>query len=279
MDSFQGYDVLMHDEWHPHTIQYELIKAGLKYPIKYSLNKQCYVAAFGDMCMTHMIDDTGGNALASEPRSHMCIVITHSVRGFNYEKAMFGHVTRDGRFMEGFFPFTFCFNAQTAQRSAIKELGRLTDQRYKVLGAKLNPLSSGLANIVMFVRFDQSCPFDRQLYSNRTRFVPTPLITKFNEPVKCLRVKIGFLQVDDALFDEAYNFMQNMGITVMGCRLRHIKMIRAKHEMHVMLHVEDEEAFLVDAEEKYKKAEAMIKNAFNRSCIFKCVEFEIVTTI
>ena len=278
MDLPFGYDVLMPDEWHPHDIQHQLIKAGIKYPIKYHLGRNCYMPAFGDLSMRYMIQETGGNALSGEDRSKICLVITHPVHGFNYEKAMFGYPMRDGRFIEGFFPETFYTQARSAQKNAIDELVALTDQKYEVLGAKLNPLSSGLANIVLYVRFKQACPFEKQFYSNRIRFVPSPLIAEFEEPAKCFKVMIEFLNTDDGVFKESYDFVQNISTNVLGCRLRHVKHVKAKNELHVLSQIEDD-SVLHKVEDKYKKIEQMLKAAFNRSYIFKGVRFEIVTMI
>jgi hypothetical protein len=273
-----GYDVLMSNEWYPHDVQVQMIKAGVKYPIKYTLGKQCYIPAFGDMSMRTMIQETGGNALFGEDRTKLCLVVTRPVQGFNYEKAMFGSKAKNGDFVEGFFPYSFSKNACIAQQHAMNELSALTDQKYSWLGSKLSPLSSGLANIVIYVRFDNACPFEKQFYSNQIRFIPSPYISEYEEPAKCIRTVIEFYSVDEGLFKESYEYMQNLSINELNCRLRHIKLVKDKNELHVVSQVEDDEV-LVGIDAKHEKIGRMLKAAFNRTYIFKAIRHDIITMV
>lgn len=180
-------DAMFPPEWYDMGMQFEMLAAGIKFPVyaNAALEERLdmdlpdsalasgfvYMPHFGNYSMREVHRAAGGNPLAAEDRSRMCLVITQPVEGLSYSRAFSGCPVFEGEddteplaVEAGRLPMGFRDSALRVQGQALAALARLTDQRFEVLGAKLSPLSSNRANIVMYVRFEHACPFERQFY-------------------------------------------------------------------------------------------------------------------
>lgn len=271
-------DVMMPSEWYSYEMQSELFAAGIKYPVY--ANKELedkldlslptsafakgivYLPHFGNFSMRNLHQATGGNPLTKEERSRMCLVITQPIEGLSYSRAFHGNPQYDNEgdefpavIIPGQLSRNFRENAIIVQRQAMMALRRMTDQHFEVMGCKLSPLSSNRANIVMYVRFEHECPFERQFYEalkpaelrlqqrrgyqvsenvgSKVRIVPRPIISD-EEYIPCAKLEIQFAFVDNGLFEHAYNYVQHLVEDKMGMHLRHIRLQRNEHKLQAV---------------------------------------------
>ena len=276
-------DCFLPNTWYPDYYQAELLAAGIKVPVyKQSLetvlgykdnvplpgkSDKVYVPHFGDQSIDHVYDaaEGRGNPLANEDRSKMCILITPPIQGLDYYKFCHGvpimgkdvcddAVIEDDivSVVDGYLPDNFRYNALHVQDISINALHNALDGKYRfeVLGAKLSPLSSGKANIAMFVKFETECPFDQQMYlpindvsSMKIRVIPNPIITENSQmKMKCLDIIINVVNLDEGLFDHVYRFANSIMTHDLKLQLRHIRtdkgqssLIIAGHALHDIL--------------------------------------------
>ena len=241
--------------------QIKLIDAGIVYPacskgyMQYlgedtaiMSAKHVYVPNVGNKLLDIIHDQpmSTGNPLAFENASDMCLVITPPIAGFDYDKFANGNVLYGkhyGCFDEdvidepvtacpGYLPEYFVENARHVQALAINAIAQVTrgNHQFEVVGAKLNPLSSGMGNIVMYVKFPMGCPFNTQSYfpiygtNMKVRVVPKPFITK-NSTTKLynIEVTVNVSNSDDRLFQTMYNYAGILMERDFHCKLKHVR--------------------------------------------------------
>jgi hypothetical protein len=280
-------DCFLPASWYPHDVQAQLIGAGIKMPVfKKSTEKilaesdelsvedvklpgktnMVYVPHFGDEAIDHIYDayEDLGNPLALEDRNKLCLLITPPIPGLDYNKFMHGitmtkHILdKDGvkeeliRVFEGFLPYFFkdaAIDVQDASMDTlIREVGEYNS--FEVLGCKLSPLSSGKANIAMFLKFDKQCPFDGQSYipihygkfrGMKIRVIPRPFIIKNSKTkINNLDIVIKMASMDEDLFDFAFNFGNNIITHDLRLNTRHIRLNKANNELIFAGHTLDD---------------------------------------
>lgn len=272
-------DVMMPDEWFPHETQFELLAAGLKAPVNVNglstilpgfpeeqLAGRCATVSMpfiADDAIKHVWRATGGNPLAREPRDKMCLLITPVVPGVSYDNVFYGRPAYkkeldggEGEDQQTFtldrLPRYFRRNVLQTVHYSLAALRELTRQPYQILAAKLNPLSSGKANIVLFLRFANFCEFERQMYYTpervqvpitggaqdaskpKIRIIPRPIVTPFGEPERGFKVTFEFLSSDGDLFGALYNTLRNFAEGTLGLHMRHIKCDPANNKISVV---------------------------------------------
>lgn len=229
MTMTKAIDYLLPDNWYDHHTQAQLILAGIKYPVYTNALKQVfpegtqlpsapivYVPHFGDLSFDHL----GDNVLANENSDNICILVTPPIPGFNYDKFIHGifDENQDQLPTQGYLPHNFVdmathtikisFDALHAQLYQIMD----SPPPYTVLGAKLSPLSSGKANVALFIKFNTyDNPFVNQSYYDipghnlKIRIIPKPIIT-INKFTKLHELHISFdiLNPDNQLFQHAH---------------------------------------------------------------------------
>lgn len=241
-------DCMLPDSWFDHYTQSQLIMAGIKYPVYTNALKQVYpegtymptanivyVPHFGDMTFDHL----GENVLAGEDQSTMCILITPPIPGFNYDKFRHGIVGEDGEVTPGYLPDNFVQMAthciQISFDALHHQLYQMMDNppAYTVMGAKLSPLSSGKANIALFIKFHTyESPFQIQSYydipsSNlKIRVIPKPIITRTaNEKLYEVTITFDALNPDNALFQHAHAVGSRIVSHDLKLNFKHAKVI------------------------------------------------------
>lgn len=290
-------DVMMPVEWYEPEMQFEMLAAGIKYPVYATAELEdkldmhlpqsakkagiVYMPHFGNYSMRNLHEVSGGNPLTREDRKRMCLVITPPIEGLSYSRAFHGcpvfesdDDTLPVAVTQGQLPRGFRDNAILVQQQSLAVLARLSNQRFEVLGAKLSPLSSNRANIVIYVRFEHECPFDRQFYEEmqgyelmqqrranpiknfqrrpqgrgqpaqqqtnapKVRIVPHPIISD-DESIPCARFEVQFAHVDNGLFEHAYNYMQHLVEERLGMHLRHIRLHRGERKLQAVAQFTD----------------------------------------
>jgi hypothetical protein len=254
--------------------QIKLIDAGIVHPVDSKAylgylgddvnvisSKTVYVPHIGDRLVDVIHDQPlgSGNPLASENQNDMCLVITPPIQGFDYDKFANGNVLYPKHFgcldpeiysdpvsaVRGYLPENFVENAQHVKAMTLQTLAQLTrqDAPFEVVGAKLNPLSSGLGNIVLFVKFSGGCPFNSQTYvpiygtNMKVRIVPKPFITK-NSSTKMYNIEVGIkVQNPDAgLFDSVYKYASSVIERDLKGKLKHVRTNKSDGSMIIAGH-------------------------------------------
>lgn len=237
-------DCLLPDTWYDHHTQSQLLKAGIKYPVFTNALQQLfplgtqlpsapivYVPHFGDLSFDHL----GDNVLAKENNNNIIILVTPPIPGFNYDKFTHGIFDEYNETVtHGYLPHNFvdmatqtidiAFNAFHAQLYNIMD----TPPSYQVLGAKLSPLSSGKANIALFIKFNQQSPFISQAYYDipghnlKIRIIPNPIIThNSNTKIHQLTISFNVINPDNNLFHHAHQVASKI--------IPHITLYNFKH--------------------------------------------------
>ena len=257
--------VLVKDEHISTEDQIKLIDAGIVYPVDSKAylsylgddvnvisNKVVYVPNIGDRLVDVIHDQPAGsgNPLAAHNQSDMCLVITPPIQGFDYDKFANGNVMYPKHFgcldqdifstpvaaCRGYLPEHFVENAQRVKNITLETIAQLSkeDAPFEVVGAKLNPLSSGMGNIVLYVKFPMGCPFNQQQYvpirgtNMKVRIVPTPFITK-NSQTKIHNVDIivKVSNADELMFQKMYAYAVMMMDKDMHCKLKHVRTLKS----------------------------------------------------
>ena len=251
-------DVMLPDEWYSHSDQSKLFRAHVKYPVYTEgvLNmigdldeagfgqrhSKCFLPNFGDEVLRHVFDNCkGGDPLFEEDRGDMCLLFSPIVKGFNYERSMYGKLLGDGRTVhKGGFDESFVKNAIYAQQVAQLVMQDYSDgSKYEIFGTKLNQLQSGKSNIVMYLKFPRGCPFESQTYLHSTSFdtkvrvLPNPIVTQFKDDFYGFKLTLTFLAVTQELYDRSYNFIQSVVKDDLKLFMRYIKTRAAKGQLEV----------------------------------------------
>jgi hypothetical protein len=243
-------DVMFDNDWHPHATQYQLLKTGLKAPV-YSKglstlipgfpenhkDEIVYVPFLGDNSIKQAWQASGGNPLANEDREKLCLLISPVIIGFNYDDVFYGHVDSedDELVTRTEIPSYFERNVYQTIDFTVRAFSQVTTQPYQILASKLNPLSSGKANIVMYIKFSHYCEFDRQTYytpegfvsrmknTPKIRIIPKPYITKFGEPEQGYKFTFNFMNGDEEIYKHMFHTLQTFVERDLNLHLRHIK--------------------------------------------------------
>lgn len=238
-------DVLLPEEWYSHEDQAKLIRANIKYPVYTrglgaafggdaldalaEKRPQVFVPNFGDESLGILHRKTGGDPLFDLDRANVCLAFTPIVKGFNYERSLFGTLSGDAAYA-GIIPDHFVENAVYAQQVAqliMRENANPCD--FVVMGAKLNQLQSGSSNIVLYLNFPAGCPFTTQTYltsrvfDTKVRVMPSPIMTLYKEEARGVKLVLRFLAVDQELYDRVYKFLQRVIVDDLKMFLRYIK--------------------------------------------------------
>lgn len=225
------------------------------------------VPAMGDRAIENLYDATPefGNPLADEDPERMCLVISPPIKGFRYDLAVNGipvlvddliDVDGDEDLEEfkndvvgakdGYLPPGFVDAAKHVQDMSLSVLYEAAmGAPIEILGARLNPLSSGLANIVMFVKFTRSpCPFgSQQMYlpipetNMKVRIVGQPIIVK-NSETKFYHAEVRVKAVEcntQELFHDMYPFASNI-TGMLGLKLKHVRTDKVTGELVIQGH-------------------------------------------
>lgn len=289
---FQIHDVMMPDEWYSHEHQAQLFRTNIKYPVfsdaieGYNMkNSKCYVANFGDESLRHLFDKSEkGDPLFYEKREQLCLLFTPIIKGFDYELSMFGKVVNNTEVQPGYIPEYFVKNALHAQQIAQTVMkSNMSREKYDILGAKLNQLSSGRCNIVMYLRFPNGCPFAHQTYLRShmfpnavARVMPRPIVHKFKVDVTAVKLTFKFLDVVD-IFHEVYAFIRGIVTNIPGLFLRFVKQRNDTKCLEVVCQLEDDanidivHASLLTTDKRWK-----LKTAFS-PYVFTGFEWEFIT--
>jgi hypothetical protein len=251
-----------------------MLAAGVKVPVKttgladvlgYDMPSEyeyVYVANFGDTTLNRVYEATGGNPIAEYDREKLCIVMTPTVEGLSYFKAVYGVPLTVGDLLpdehtrdmsqedldeviaaeQGRLPVGFRYNAHELCELAAVTVAEHTEQKFEILGAKLSPLTSGKGNIAMFLYFPSGVPFDRQMHLDtesgftKIRVIPRPVITSMVEPQHGISFCMRFIGVDDNLYSKAFPLIQNaVTSAVKDSSLRFLRLDKRTNEMHGLM--------------------------------------------
>lgn len=291
-------DLLYPCEWHDHKTQADLLLAGLKAPIFTTglenlyegfstKHKTVYVPFLGDDTIKNMWKMTGGNPLALEDREKLCLLVTPVIPGVSYDKVFYGHVNEDGTASKASLPSFFLRNVSQTIDYTMRAFSQLTQQSYQCLAAKLNPLMSGKANIVLYIKFSHFCEFDRQMYYTpsdvtvepgydipKIRIIPKPYISKFGDPEKGYKISFEFHTGDKMIFTDMYNILQNFVEKDLGLHMRHIKSDNDNTCLRVFTQITDKT--VKEFADKVKAFEKRNKNNYVPYCL-KSIQYEEIT--
>lgn len=271
-------NLLFPNEWHSDTLQYRLSRAGIVAPVRADglqdmypglpCNGNVYVPFIGDDSIKLFWEKTGGNPIARIDRNKLCIVVSPVVHGIRYDDIFYGHVRDDGSVSRKPLPPYFEENFDKARATALCTLNELTPQKYEVIATKLNPLTNGRCNIVIFLQFQHECPFDRQFYTPvpwpehhdpKVRIIPRPYVNKFGEQQPGLKLTFNFVYTDKEMFAAMYNMFQNYVEQNLNMRFRYMKVDDYNKAVHVYAQYEgpiDE----LGMEKKLAQLEKIVKN-------------------
>lgn len=247
------HNLMFPSNWHDEGLQFRLIKAGITAPINTSglqnlypglPDKQhVYVPFIADDSIKILWGMTGGNPISDIDRNKLCLVVTPTIRGFKYDEVFYGvPMPYSEEMTQKQLPSYFETNVMQVRDIAIRTLNDLTDQKYEVIATKLNPLSSGKGNLVIFVKFESECPFDKQFYTQSThphasyqkvRFIPKPIVTKFGAPQPGIKISFKFLNVSQEMFSELYVLFQNFIESDLKMHLRFMKIDEMNRCIHI----------------------------------------------
>ena len=245
-------DCMLPDSWYDHHTQSQLLMAGIKYPV-YTRELQkifphgtqlpntpiVYVPHFGDLSFDHL----GDNVLANENTDNIIILVTPPIPGFNYDKFTHGIINNElDTPTQGFLPHNFVQNAthtiQISFDALHHQLYQIMDTppTYHVLGAKLSPLSSGKANIALFLKFNSyDSPFLSQSYYDipghnlKIRIIPKPIITpNSNTTLHQFTVSFQVLNPDNNLFHQAHQVGSKIIPHLTAYNFKHAKVLANK---------------------------------------------------
>jgi hypothetical protein len=253
----ENINIMFPSEWHHSSLQYRLSRVGIVAPINSSglqdmypglpLNKTVYVPFIADDSIKLFWEKTGGNPLADVDKNKLCIIVSPIVHGIRYNEVFYGCLDEgeDQAHCRPLPPY-FEENVEYARSLALKTLDGMTEQKYEVLATKLNPLSSGRCNLVMFARFAYECPFDRQFYTpvpdallkdkrypTKVRIIPRPLVNRFGEPEPGLKLTFKFLYVDKDMFSQLYHVFQNFVEHKLEMHFRYMKVDEQNNTINV----------------------------------------------
>ena len=237
---------MLPESWYDHHTQSQLLLAGIKYPV-YTKALQnifpqdtplpaapiVYVPHFGDLSFDHI----GDNVLANEPNDNIIILVTPPIPGFNYDKFTHGILDHnEDSPTQGYLPDNFVDMASHTIQISFDALHHQlyqimdTPPPYTVLGAKLSPLSSGKANIALFIKFNTHSPFITQAYYDipghylKIRIIPKPIIIQ-NSTQKLHELTISFtvFNPDNQLFQHAHQVGSKLIPHLTGYNFKHAK--------------------------------------------------------
>lgn len=259
-------DVMLPDEWYSHRIQDAMFKAGLKIPV-YAADIEasafgegvsvprddrgvCYVPGLGDDFLVdhfRMASNPIGDLYNPE---HMCVVITTPLRCFDNNHWLGAKVIvhgQDAAFVtqKDSLPDFFQLDVARVLEQAREGIAvRFPGASYSVVGARLNRLTSGHKNIVMFVHFDAPHGLDKQEYVRvhdetmphaRVRVIPRPVLRPPSH-VSVVKLQVD-RPIDDGLFEQLFGRMQDAVREVTGdlAVFRHMKFNGSQQELQVCL--------------------------------------------
>lgn len=255
------HDVMMSDEWYSHEHQAQMFRANIKYPVFSEVfadvmpsgyadrHPKCFVPHFGDDSIKLLFERSGkGDPLYYEKRGNLCLLFTPIINGFDYELCMYGRVRGGHEVVPGYIPDHFVQNAIRAQCVAQLVLkDNASDTNYELLGTKLNQLSNGRCNIVMYLKFPNGCPFAQQTYlrsesfpDTMIRVMPGPIVNKFKEETRGIKLSFKFLDVDKNLFHTAYSFLRGLVATTPGLFMRYVKQRNNEKCLDVVCQIEED---------------------------------------
>lgn len=266
--------VLLKDEHIAINDQIKLIDAGIVYPVDSKAylsylgdnvstisNKVVYVPNIGDRLVDLIHDQpaSSGNPLSAHNQGEMCLVITPPIQGFDYDKFANGNVLYPKHFgcldqdifstpvaaCNGYLPDHFVENVHHVKNMTLHTIAQLAeeDAPFEVVGAKLNPLSSGMGNIVLYVKFPMGCPWSQQQYlpirgtNMKVRIVPKPFITK-NSDTKIFNIDVNVKvsNPDEYMFQKMYNYAVMMVDKDMHCKLKHVRTLKSDGSLIIAGH-------------------------------------------
>lgn len=292
-------DALFSPTVYPQHKQGLLMSANIKYPVRGEeahvtlgyptpfRKDLVYLPHFGDDMMDSVFRATGGDPLADERQDRLCLVMTSVIPGVWDDSFRYGRVLRDGQCHEVTYEdeassHAFVEGARAAQCAALSVVQQNTDQRFLVLGSKLNTLSNGRCNIVMFLKFPDGCPFEMQTYlrgrdNTKARVVPRPIVTPNKVKTVGYKVHLSFLSVDDGLFDRAFALFRHVVAEDFGMHLRFIKCDRHRRTLVVCMQLLDGHAKPVDMDRLVQSVERKrnFRSAFS-PYVYRRVEWEEV---
>ena len=252
-------DVMLPNEWFSHSDQFKLFQAHLKYPVYTDgviklfgqdgtfdnfaqRNSKCFLPNFGDEVLRHVFDNSKrGDPLYEEDRADLCLLFSPVIKGFNYERSVFGTVLGDGKTVrKGQFDDDFARNAIYAQQVAQLVMQDYSDgSKYEILGTKLNQLQSGNCNVAMYLKFPRGCPFESQVYlqsksfNTRVRVLPNPIVSRFKQDSHGIKLTFTFLAVTQDLYDRSYGFIRSVVKDELGMFMRYIKTRMERGQLEV----------------------------------------------
>lgn len=291
------HQVMLPKSWCRMPIQDKLFKAGLFAPV-YAKNLESInpnkppsadnvmqVPFIGDTSMELIWKATGGNPLADEDPEKMCLLISPPIPGFNYDAVFHGEYDENsGSVFKKDLPDYFVNNVSDTISYSISALKERTMQNFTILATKLNPLSSGKATVVMFLKFDKFVEFQNQEYFTpenvqnkfnsikipKIRIVPKPFISKYGEKTVGIKISFVFYATTENLFDDMYSIIRHFVEKTLGFRMKFVKSVGDK-QLDVFAYLTnpyDDDAVKV----KLKKFAESMANAFMKDVSCELVE-------
>lgn len=252
----------------------------------------------GDKSLDNLYDEEPemGNPLSYVPKKELCLVITPPIWGFKYDQVLHGVAVKvkdmidDGDDAEmvrehgdeaiaarrGCMPDDFVGNVKRLQRVSLERMQAENPcAPFEVLGARLSPLTSGAANVLIVLRFSEGCPYKTQHYLDipgvsgmrnmRVRVIPQPIIVKNSETAfHVAEVRIEVLGgADDAIFRGMHSHAEGIA-TMMKAKLKHQRTDRATGKL--IIQVQSLDAIDMSAE-TVKRVNGRIRGLLKGHCV------------
>lgn len=226
----------------------------------------CYIPGIPNEFMYHMTRTYGTPLSEMVQRDKLVVVITPPLACFDNHHLLGAKVVRDTNTMEPLMvlhkedpPPTLDFDANTAFCHMHCAMSKLyADNPYDLVGARLNPLSSGLQNIVCYVQMSEKINETEQLYIDtsevvthltdghktyvRTRIIPMPSLDALNDNAYSIHIKIkegqeSYVYNNDN-FTKIFGGGQALVNEIFGGELnfRHAKVNRTRGEVIIGVH-------------------------------------------
>lgn len=282
-------DVLLPDEWYSHRIQSEFFRAGLRMPVyadalsaklgvpvPHDDHGMCFIPGIGDDLIAELWRSHGSPMHDRFTQENLCVLASPPLCLFDNTHLVGAHVQVDASgeptrvvSMDS-LPRDFNREVTSSICLAFTTFVNNVTDGY-VVGARLNMLSSGLQNVVVFVHVPGGAPLTRQVYlpvlehirraydytpprcfgsgkDLRIRVIPRPvehLDGFFGDLGKVICVSVD--KIRDACYNQAFDMVQQILSTHMDDMVfRYLKMDKARDVVIIAVQHRDAYAVLDD---------------------------------
>lgn len=309
-----GIDILLPHEWYDHMIQTELIKSNIKMPVVTTVLKELlierdlvgvdehvpsgpdgvsYVPGIGDEFLAECYR-RGGNPLEHN-NTNVIVLISPPLYCFDNTHWFGSKVITDDYdnlvlvAQKDNMPGDFQQHVSRCISHIRMALDKtVPNTNYEILGTRLNQLTSGMRNLVCYVKLEHPTVLTKHMYVDtseidhkwnpnsysRTRLIPKPCLTSNN---KCFLLKFSMKDTDrdNGTFLRYFDNVQDVVNDILpGLSFKHLKMNKNENKVVVCLQDPSNTVTLDHVKLCVQSTFETFNNIFypNYACDFACEE-------